>query len=199
MQQEQTKAFLQVMEREAEMIHRNLDILQPQIAPVLHEILGCTGRVVITGVGKSGHIGKKIAASLASLGTPSFFVHASEAMHGDFGMILKEDVVLAISNSGESGEVTQLLPHLQARNIPIVALSGKAESTLVRASKVALVYDVTEEADHLNLAPTNSTTVTLAIGDALAVALAQARDFQRKDYAVFHPGGKLGEMTKDLR
>lgn len=191
--------FCHVLEKEAQVIQTNIEILRPQIESMIKFLLTCTGRIIITGVGKSGHIGKKIAASLASLGIPSYFVHASEAMHGDFGMILEQDMVLAISNSGESKEVIQLLEHLAKRNIPIIALSGKRDSSLVQASTQALVYQVEEEADHLNLAPTNSTTLTLAIGDALAVALSQAKGFERKDYAVFHPGGKLGEKTKELR
>jgi arabinose-5-phosphate isomerase len=150
------------------------------------------GRVIVTGMGKSGHVGGKIAATLASTGTPSFFMHAAEASHGDIGMITREDVLLAISNSGETAEVLLLLPHASRLGVPIIAITGNPKSTLARAAGAHLDVSVAEEACPLNLAPTASTTATLAIGDALAVALLEARGFTTQDFARSHPGGALG-------
>jgi arabinose-5-phosphate isomerase len=154
--------------------------------------LDCAGRVIVTGMGKSGHIAGKIAATLASTGTPSFFMHAAEASHGDIGMITRNDVLLAISNSGETPEVLLLIPHLSRLGVPIISMSGNPSSTLARASTVHLDVSVSEEACPLNLAPTASTTATLALGDALAVALLEARGFTSQDFARSHPGGTLG-------
>ena len=154
--------------------------------------LECHGRVIVSGMGKSGHIAGKIAATLASTGTPSFFIHAAEASHGDIGMITRDDVVLAISNSGETAEVLLLIPHLSRLGIPIIAVTGNANSNLARAASVHLDVSVEEEACPLNLAPTASTTATLALGDALAVALLEARGFTSQDFARSHPGGTLG-------
>jgi len=154
--------------------------------------LDCHGRVIVTGMGKSGHIAGKIAATLASTGTPSFFMHAAEASHGDIGMITRDDVLLAISNSGETPEVLLLIPHLSRLGVPIIAVTGNAKSNLARAATVHLDVSVAEEACPLNLAPTASTTATLAIGDALAVALLEARGFTSQDFARSHPGGALG-------
>jgi arabinose-5-phosphate isomerase len=154
--------------------------------------LECRGRVIVCGMGKSGHIAGKIAATLASTGTPSFFMHAAEASHGDIGMITRDDVVLAISNSGETAEVLLLIPHLSRLGVPIIAVTGNAKSNLARAASVHLDVSVAEEACPLNLAPTASTTATLAIGDALAVALLEARGFTSQDFARSHPGGALG-------
>jgi arabinose-5-phosphate isomerase len=154
--------------------------------------LECRGRVIVTGMGKSGHIAGKIAATLASTGTPSFFMHAAEASHGDIGMITREDALLAISNSGETPEVLLLIPHLSRLGVPILSMSGNATSTLARASTVHLDVSVAEEACPLNLAPTASTTATLALGDALSVALLEARGFTSQDFARSHPGGALG-------
>ena len=154
--------------------------------------LASRGRVIVTGMGKSGHIGRKIAATLASTGTPSFFMHAAEASHGDIGMITREDVLLALSNSGETAEVLLLLPHSSRLGVPIIAITGNARSALARAASVHLDVSVAEEACPLNLAPTASTTATLAIGDALAVALLEARGFTSQDFARSHPGGALG-------
>ncbi len=150
------------------------------------------GRVIVTGMGKSGHIGGKIAATLASTGTPSFFMHAAEASHGDIGMITRDDVLLALSNSGETSEVLLLIPHASRLGVPIIAVTGNAKSSLARAASVHLDVSVAEEACPLNLAPTASTTATLAIGDALAVALLEARGFTPQDFARSHPGGALG-------
>jgi arabinose-5-phosphate isomerase len=154
--------------------------------------LDCPGRVIVTGMGKSGHIGGKIAATLASTGTPSFFMHAAEASHGDIGMIARNDVLLALSNSGETAEVLLLIPHLSRLGVPIIAVTGNSKSTLARAASVHLDVSVAEEACPLNLAPTASTTATLALGDALAVALLEARGFTPQDFARSHPGGTLG-------
>jgi arabinose-5-phosphate isomerase len=156
--------------------------------------LACEGRVVVTGMGKSGHIASKIAATLASTGTPAFFLHPAEAGHGDLGMITRSDVVVAISNSGETPELVLLLPHLKRLAVPLIVLVGKADSTLGRASTVALDVSVNEEACPLNLAPTASTTATLAMGDALAVSVLEARGFTKQDFAMSHPGGSLGRQ-----
>ncbi|HET9390740.1 MAG TPA: KpsF/GutQ family sugar-phosphate isomerase [Steroidobacteraceae bacterium] len=156
--------------------------------------LACQGRVVVTGMGKSGHIARKIAATLASTGTPAFFLHPAEAGHGDLGMITRTDVLLAISNSGETPELVLLLPHLKRLAVPLVALVGKLDSTLGRSAAVALDVSVPEEACPLNLAPTASTTATLALGDALAVAVLEARGFTQQDFARSHPGGALGRQ-----
>jgi arabinose-5-phosphate isomerase len=156
--------------------------------------LGCKGRVVVTGMGKSGHIARKIAATLASTGTPAFFLHPAEAGHGDLGMITRTDVVLALSNSGETPELVVLLPHLKRLGVPLIVMSGKRDSTLGRAAAVALDVSVAEEACPLNLAPTASTTATLAMGDALAVTLLEARGFTKQDFARSHPGGSLGRQ-----
>ncbi|MFI2812638.1 MULTISPECIES: KpsF/GutQ family sugar-phosphate isomerase [Microbulbifer] len=155
-------------------------------------ILQCRGRAIVTGMGKSGHIGNKIAATLASTGTPSFFVHPGEASHGDLGMITREDLVIAISNSGSSAEVLTLLPLLKRLGIPMISMTGKADSPLAQAAEVNLDISVETEACPLNLAPTSSTTVTLVMGDALAVALLEARGFTAEDFAFSHPGGALG-------
>ena len=155
-------------------------------------ILACKGRVVVTGMGKSGHIGGKIAATLASTGTPSFFVHPGEASHGDLGMIMRNDVVVAISNSGETAEVLTILPLIKRMGVPLVSMTGKPGSTLAKAGDAHLDVSVAQEACPLNLAPTASTTATLAMGDALAVALLEARGFTPEDFAFSHPGGALG-------
>jgi arabinose-5-phosphate isomerase len=157
-------------------------------------ILGAQGRLVVTGMGKSGLIGRKIAATLASTGTPSFFMHPAEGSHGDLGMVTTQDAVLAISSSGETQEVVALLPLLQRLNIPLIAMVGRTDSTLGARAEVALDISVTTEACPMNLAPTASTTVTLALGDALAVALLEERGFTPEDFARFHPGGSLGKQ-----
>lgn len=154
--------------------------------------LECRGRVVVTGMGKSGHIGSKIAATLASTGTPAFFLHPAEASHGDIGMITRQDLVLAISNSGETAEIATLVPHIRRLGVPLVTFTGRADSTLARAATVNVDVSVPAEACPLNLAPTASTTATLAMGDALAVALLKSRGFTEEDFARSHPGGSLG-------
>jgi arabinose-5-phosphate isomerase len=164
----------------------------PEFAAAVEVVLQCTGRVVVMGMGKSGHIGRKIAATLASTGTPAMFVHPGEASHGDLGMITIADVVLAISNSGESEELTVILPTLRRLQVRVIALTGGAQSALAQHAEVVLDSSVSQEACPLNLAPTASTTAQLAMGDALAVALLDARGFKPEDFARSHPGGSLG-------
>ena len=165
-------------------------------------ILACKGKLIVTGVGKSGLIGAKMAATFASTGTPSFFLHPTEALHGDLGMIGKDDVVLAISYSGESEELSSILPHIKRFDIPLIGMTKNHESTLGRYSDIVIDVVVEKEACPLNIAPTSSTTLTLALGDALAVCLMRAKNFQKSDFASFHPGGALGKQlfvkVKDL-
>lgn len=155
-------------------------------------ILSCKGRVVVTGMGKSGHIGNKIAATLASTGTPAFYVHPGEASHGDMGMITRDDVVIALSNSGATNEVTSLLPLLKRLATPLISITGNPESPLAKAAEAHLNAAVAQEACPLDLAPTSSTTAALVLGDALAIALLEARGFTAEDFAFSHPGGSLG-------
>jgi arabinose-5-phosphate isomerase len=171
-----------------------------QLAPCINNdferacktILACEGRVVVTGMGKSGHIGNKIAATLASTGTPAFFVHPGEASHGDLGMITRNDVVIAISNSGSTAEVVTILPLIKRLGIPLISMTGDPESILSQSACANLDVSVISEACPLNLAPTTSTTVTLVMGDALAIALLESRGFSAEDFAFSHPGGALG-------
>ena len=156
-------------------------------------MMHCTGKVIVTGVGKSGHIGAKIAATLASTGTPSFFINPLDVFHGDLGVMAKGDVVLAISNSGQTDELLRFIPMVLHMDIPIIAMSGNPQSLLAKYSTCHLNVSVEKEACPLNLAPTSSTTVTLVMGDALAVALMNKRHFQPQDFAMFHPGGELGK------
>ena len=157
-------------------------------------ILACKGKLVVTGVGKSGLIGAKMAATFASTGTPSFFLHPTEALHGDLGMIGKEDVVIAISYSGESEELSSILPHIKRFDIPLIGMTRSKISTLGSFSDLVIDVVVEKEACPLDIAPTSSTTLTLALGDALAVCLMKARNFQKSDFASFHPGGALGKQ-----
>jgi arabinose-5-phosphate isomerase len=181
-----------VLATEAEAVAALEHRLGEPFAAACRLILGCEGRVVVTGMGKSGHIGSKIAATLASTGSPSFFLHPAEAIHGDIGMITTRDVVLALSNSGETDELLTILPVIKRLDVPLIALTGKPGSTLARYATVALDVSVPAEACPLNLAPTASTTATLAMGDALAVAVLEARGFTEEDFARSHPGGNLG-------
>ncbi|ALM52115.1 KpsF/GutQ family sugar-phosphate isomerase [Halomonas huangheensis] len=167
--------------------------LNADFARACELILDCRGRVVVTGMGKSGHIGSKIAATLASTGTPAFFVHPGEASHGDLGMITPGDIVLALSNSGETAEVTALLPLLKRMGTPLISMTGRPASMLARHADAHLYAGVEREACPLDLAPTSSTTAALALGDALAVALLEARGFTAEDFARSHPGGSLGK------
>ena len=166
--------------------------IDDQFTRACEVIMACRGRVVVTGMGKSGHIGNKIAATLASTGTPSFFVHPGEASHGDMGMITPQDVVIAISNSGNTSEVVTILPLIKRMGTPLISMTGNANSTLAREAVANLDISVAVEACPLGLAPTSSTTATLVMGDALAVALLEARGFSAEDFAFSHPGGSLG-------
>jgi len=157
-------------------------------------ILACKGKLIITGVGKSGLIGAKMAATFASTGTPSFFLHPTEALHGDLGMIDKNDIVIAISYSGESEELSSILPHVKRFNIPLIGMTKSKNSTLGKYSDLVIDVIVEKEACPLNIAPTSSTTLTLALGDALAICLMKARNFKKNDFASFHPGGALGKQ-----
>ncbi|MGE0081347.1 MAG: KpsF/GutQ family sugar-phosphate isomerase [Thiohalomonadaceae bacterium] len=181
-----------VIETEAQAVASLADRIGEGFARACRFMLACEGRVVVTGMGKSGHIGGKIAATLASTGTPAFFVHPGEASHGDLGMITAKDVVLALSNSGETEEILTILPIIKRLGVPLVALTGQPRSRLGQAADVVLDVSVAKEACPLGLAPTSSTTVTLAMGDALAVALLEARGFTAEDFALSHPAGALG-------
>ncbi len=178
------------MERDA--VATLADRIDDSFSQACDILLSCKGRVVVTGMGKSGHIGNKIAATLASTGTPAFFVHPGEASHGDLGMITAGDVVIALSNSGTTGELITILPLLKLLAVPVIALTGNPASELATTADVHLNVSVAEEACPLNLAPTSSTTVTLVMGDALAIALLEARGFTANDFALSHPGGALG-------
>lgn len=185
-------------ETEAAALHATGLRLDERFAQAVQRMLQVSGRAVVMGIGKSGHIGRKIAATLASTGTPAFFVHPAEASHGDLGMVTPQDLVLAISNSGESTELTAILPMLRRLGVPLVAMTGGAQSTLARHADIVLDSSVEREACPLNLAPTTSTTVQLALGDALAVALLDARGFRAEDFARSHPGGALGRKLLTL-
>ena len=181
-----------VLATEAEAVAALEHRLDVSFARACAVVMACKGKVVVTGMGKSGHIGSKIASTLASTGTPSFFLHPGEAIHGDIGMITAADVVLALSNSGETDELLTILPVIKRLDVPLIALTGNGSSTLARYATVALDVSVPAEACPLNLAPTASTTATLAMGDALAIAVLEARGFTEDDFARSHPGGSLG-------
>ena len=183
---------LRTIRLEAEAVTALSARIDGQFTAACELILNCSGRVIVTGMGKSGHIGKKIAATLASTGTPAFFVHPGEASHGDLGMITKNDIVLAISYSGTSSEIVTLLPLLKRAGINIISMTANAQSTLGEVAAVNLDISVVFEACPLDLAPTSSTTATLVMGDALAIALLEARGFTAEDFAFSHPGGALG-------
>ncbi len=181
-----------VLQNEAEAVAKLAERIDQDFVMACQLMLGCKGRIVVMGMGKSGHIGGKIAATLASTGSPAFFVHPGEASHGDMGMILSQDVVLALSNSGETDEIRTLLPLIKRSNVPLISLTGNPASTLAKAATVHLDVSVDKEACPLGLAPTTSSTAALAMGDALAVALLDARGFTADDFALSHPGGQLG-------
>ena len=183
-----------VLKAEAEAIAELCDRLDSRFEKACELILSCKGRIVVTGMGKSGHIGNKIAATLASTGSPAFFMHSGEASHGDLGMITENDLVIALSNSGETNEITLLLPLLKRMGIPLIALTGNPQSTLAKIADIHLDISVRKEACPLGLAPTSSTTASLAMGDALAVAVLQIRGFTEEDFALSHPGGNLGRQ-----
>lgn len=192
----------EVFEIESEAILELKGQLSEDFNAVVECILKLKGHCVITGMGKSGHIAEKIAATLASTGTPSFFLHPGEALHGDLGMLTKEDAVIAISNSGESEEILRIIPIIKKREIPLIVMSGNPKSTMAKEGKYFLNVAVKKEACPLQLAPTSSTTATLAMGDAIAVALMKARGFKPENFAMFHPGGSLGRklltQVKDI-
>jgi len=188
-----TKIAKDVLQTEANELLRAADTLGKEIEKAVDIAYNTKGKLIVTGVGKSGLIGAKIAATLASTGTSSFFIHPTEAMHGDLGMISKDDSVLAISYSGESEELIRLLPHLKRFDIPLIAMAKSKDTTLGRYADVFLSIDIQKEACPLNTAPTSSTTLTLALGDALAVCLMKKRGFKKEDFASFHPGGSLGK------
>ena len=186
-------AARKVVQIEADAVTELAARLDDRFARAVEMILACTGRVVVTGMGKSGLICQKMAATMASTGTPAIFLHPAEGVHGDLGMLMKGDVVIAVSNSGETEEITRILPIIKRMGLPLVAMAGNSSSTLARAGDVYLDISIKEEACPLQLAPTASTTVTLAMGDALAVALLLQRGFREEDFALFHPGGALGK------
>ncbi|MBS4241131.1 KpsF/GutQ family sugar-phosphate isomerase [Campylobacter vulpis] len=199
---ETLKIAKEVFEIEAEAIRNLSENLDHNFSKAVKLILNIKGRCIISGMGKSGHIGAKIAATLASTGTPSFFMHPGEALHGDLGMITSDDILIAISNSGETEELLKIIPAVKRRQIPLIAMSGNAKSTLAKQAEIFLNIAIKKEACPLQLAPMSSTTATLVMGDAIAAALMKARKFQPDDFALFHPGGSLGRKlltkVKDL-
>ncbi len=191
-----------VLTMEARAVQALIDRVDEKFGKAVDLLFQCKGKVVVSGMGKSGLVGQKIAATMASTGTPAFFLHPAEGIHGDLGMLGRADILIAISNSGETQEILQLLPYVERMGIALVSLTGRMTSTLAKTSHVALDVSVAEEACPMGLAPTASTTATLAMGDALAVALLQKRGFKEEDFAQFHPGGALGRRllvrVKDL-
>ncbi|EAK1650494.1 KpsF/GutQ family sugar-phosphate isomerase [Campylobacter jejuni] len=192
----------EVFEKEVQAILDLAKNLDENFNQAVNLMLNTKGRCIVSGMGKSGHIGAKIAATLASTGTPSFFIHPGEALHGDLGMLTPEDVLIAISNSGETEEILKIIPAIKKRKIPLIVMCGKKNSTLVKQGDIFLNIAVEKEACPLQLAPMSSTTATLVMGDALAAALMKARNFKPDDFALFHPGGSLGRKlltkVKDL-
>jgi arabinose-5-phosphate isomerase len=182
-----------VLQTEADAVRALIDKLDGNFAKAIDLLYNAKGRVVVTGMGKSGLVGKKIAATLASTGTPAFFLHPAEASHGDLGMVTTRDVIIAISNSGETDEITDLIPFLKRFNVNVISMTGNPNSTLALAADVSLDISVKEEACPLGITPTASTTATLAMGDAIAVALLVRRGFRQEDFASFHPSGSLGK------
>ncbi len=188
-----------VLEEEKQALEDLSLSLDENFSKAVEEILNTKGKVVVTGMGKSGLVGKKIAATLASTGTPSFFLHPAEAIHGDLGMISKEDLVIAISNSGETPEVLAIIPTIKRWGNKVIGITNNPSSTLARESDIHLFLNVKKEACPLNLAPTSSSTATLALGDALAIALLEMRGFTAEDFAKFHPGGSLGKKLMRVK
>ena len=186
------QSALRVLEIEQRAIAQLAQYINDAFVEACQLILSCKGKVIVCGMGKSGHIGHKISATLASTGTPAFFMHPAEANHGDLGMLTKQDILLAISNSGETGELLALIPVVKRMGVPIIAMTSNLQSTLGKYADVNLCIKVEQEACSLGLAPTSSTTATLVMGDALAVALLDARGFTSEDFALSHPGGSLG-------
>jgi arabinose-5-phosphate isomerase len=188
-----TKEAINVLQIEAEQLLQAINHIDDSFKKSINIILKTKGKLIITGVGKSGLVGAKMAATFSSTGTSSFFIHPTEAMHGDLGMISKNDTVLAISYSGESDELLMLMPHIKRLDIPLIAMSGYKNSTLVQYSDSFINTFVSKEACPMDIAPTSSTTVTLAIGDSMAVVLMKLKEFKKEDFASFHPGGSLGK------
>jgi len=184
---------LAVIETEAQAVFELTQRIDARFDKACELLLACKGRIVVTGMGKSGHIAKKIAATFSSTGSPAFFMHPGEACHGDLGMITKQDIVVAISHSGNTNEIVTLLPLLKRLEVPLIALSGNTESILAKTADINLDVSIRQEACPLGLAPTTSTTVSLVMGDALAIALLQARGFSAEDFALSHPGGSIGK------
>ncbi len=186
---EEARRVLQV---EAQSLLKMAEKLDERFDRAVEMLLACQGKVIVTGMGKSGHVGRKISATLSSTGTPSVFVHPAESSHGDLGVVARGDLVIAISFGGETPELAPLLQYVARKNIPLISLTGNKESSLGRAAQVCLEVVITEEACPMGLAPTSSSTSTLALGDALATAALKARGFKKEDFAEYHPGGKLG-------
>lgn len=200
MKPDQVKKFaLEILDIEAAAIRNLRKHVGPSFLKAVQIIAACKGRVILTGMGKPGFIARKIAATMASTGTPSFYVHPAEAVHGDLGMITVQDVVIAISQSGESLEVVNLLPVLKKFGVPLIAMTSRKESTLAKNATIVLDLGVTKEACPLNLAPSASTTASLALGDALALCLSKLKKFKSEDFAVFHPGGNLGRRLMRVK
>lgn len=183
----------QVFDKEMTALSKTRDSLGEEFEQLVQLVLNCPGKVILTGMGKPGHIAAKIAATLASLGTPSFFMHPGEAMHGDLGMVEQRDVVILMSYSGESEEVTRLMPVLQEIGCPTVAITGKAKSTLAKQCEYRIIFPEFEEACYMHLAPTSSTTALLVLGDALAVVVSRAKNYTKEDFGLHHPAGALGK------
>ncbi|MGM0585379.1 MAG: KpsF/GutQ family sugar-phosphate isomerase [Pseudomonadota bacterium] len=188
-----------VLRTEAEALAGFADTLGESFAEAVELMLGCPGRVVVSGMGKSGHVGRKIAATLASTGTPAFFLHPAEASHGDLGMLTESDVALVLSNSGGTPELADVIAHCKRYGIPLMGMASRPESPLLQQSDVALLLPRAPEACAVGLAPTTSTTLAMALGDALAVALMERREFTAEHFSVFHPGGKLGAQLVKVR
>jgi arabinose-5-phosphate isomerase len=193
-----TAAAQRTLKIEADALTYMADHLPQDFAGTVSRMLATKGRVIVSGIGKSGHIGRKIAATFASTGTPSYFVHSAEASHGDLGMIADDDICLLISNSGETSELRDIIYHSKRFSIPMVGISSNPDSTLMKAANYRLTLPKMPEACPLGMAPTTSTTLTLALGDALAIALMEARGFMPEDFGVYHPGGKLGAQMKTI-
>lgn len=189
----------EIIQEEADELYCLASSLGEEFRQAVSVLAECTGHIIVTGMGKSGHVGNKIAATFASTGTPSFFVHPAEASHGDLGMVTNRNVVIAISNSGESKELFDILEYCKRTGIPVIGITAKSESTLASYANVPLILPYKKEACKLNLAPTTSTTLTLALGDALAVALYSQKDFTKIDFGNYHPGGKLGKQLAKVR
>lgn len=184
----------EVMESEINSIIGVKENIDDSYEQAVEKILNCKGKVIFLGVGKSGHIGRKLAATFASTGTPAFFVHATEAVHGDLGMIEKDDIVIAISNSGETKEVLNTLPSIEMIGATLLSMTGNKNSTLAKKSDISIEVRIDGEADQHNLAPTSSSTATLVVGDALAVTLSRMKGFKKEDFGLYHPGGSLGKQ-----